>query len=183
MARIYMIRHGVAAGSYAEAADPPLDETGRAQAQTVAQAVAAFQPAAIFSSPIRRARETAEPSAQAFGLPVTILPGVGEIPTPEGMALDQRGPWLRGIMAKSWPDAGDALNVWRQGVGKALLGLPDRSLVFSHFVAINAAVGLATGNDQAVIFQPNHTSVTIFEHDGQRLTLIERGQEAATKVL
>ncbi|KAA1426227.1 histidine phosphatase family protein [Nocardioides antri] len=48
--------------------DPALDETGHAQAQAVAPAVAGLRPVLLVSSDLQRARQTTEYLAQATGL-------------------------------------------------------------------------------------------------------------------
>ena len=55
--------------------------------------------------------------------------------------------------------------------------------VFSHYVAINAAVSKLTGLDQVLAFRPDHCSITVLETDGAAVRLIEKGAEAATSVL
>ncbi len=52
------------------------------------------------------------------------------------------------------------------------------TVVGSHFVAINAAIGSATGNDQVVIAVPDYCSQTVFDVVDGRLVLVERGFEA-----
>ena len=71
---------------------------------------------------------------------------------------------------------------WAKAVGEALVEV-KAGAVFSHFVAINAALACATGEAQVAIFRPDHASISVFEVEGGRLTLIERGPEAATQVL
>lgn len=57
--------------------DPPLSETGRAQARLASERIGAVD--AIFASPLARARETAAILANAIGLePVIELPGLME---------------------------------------------------------------------------------------------------------
>jgi probable phosphomutase (TIGR03848 family) len=56
-----------------------LNEEGRAQAEHLAERLAAVPLKAIFSSPLERAVETAEPLAKRLGLDIQIMPGVGEI--------------------------------------------------------------------------------------------------------
>jgi glucosyl-3-phosphoglycerate phosphatase len=53
-------------------ADVPLDETGHAQARDAARYLAAMRPAAIFSSDLARAAETAAYLAELTGLPVQL---------------------------------------------------------------------------------------------------------------
>jgi broad specificity phosphatase PhoE len=55
--------------------------------------------------------------------------------------------------------------------------------VFSHYVAINAAVSKLTGVDQVLAFRPDHASITVLETDGETVRLVEKGAEAATQVL
>jgi broad specificity phosphatase PhoE len=78
--RVYLIRHGKAdrrSPHEAEtprgvAADPPLDEIGRRQAAALAKRLARMPtPAAIYSSPLTRARQTIEPFVEAKGADVT----------------------------------------------------------------------------------------------------------------
>ena len=59
--------------------DTPLSETGRAQAEAAARLLARESLAAVWASPLRRARETAEAIARPHGLPVRIHAGLSEI--------------------------------------------------------------------------------------------------------
>ena len=55
-----------------------LNEKGRNQAQALADTLATQPIAAIYSSPLERCRETAQPTADALGLPVQIYEHVLE---------------------------------------------------------------------------------------------------------
>lgn len=72
--RLIFIRHGRTAwnadGLFQGQADIPLDAEGRAQASAMAPVVARLGPEAIVSSPLVRARETADALASATGLDV-----------------------------------------------------------------------------------------------------------------
>ena len=93
MARLYLIRHGKPAAVWDDD-DPGLDETGRAQARAARDWLMALPPAErptrVVSSPLRRCRETADPTAQALGVTVEVDARVGEIPTPSGLATEDR---------------------------------------------------------------------------------------------
>ncbi len=107
---------------------------------------------------------------------------MAEIPSP-GLDLDKRAVWLRGFMAGSWREATPPLAQWRENVIAALAGLTQDTVIFSHYVALNAAMGAAIGDDRVTVFSPENCSVTIFETKGGALTLVERGREAPlTKV-
>lgn len=181
MPRLYLVRHGRPAAGFSVAQDAGLDPMGIAQAEAMAEHLASVGPLPIIVSPLRRTRETAAPLEHRWGA-ARVEPAVGEIPSP-GIPFATRGEWLRTIMAGKWSDVDAALREWRDAVIAALRALPDSTVVVSHFVAINAAVGAATADDQVISFSPDHCSVTVLEAEGGRLRLVERGAEGAARVL
>ncbi len=188
--RIYLVRHGRPAAAWGEDEDedPGLDETGLAQARAVADRLMALgdsvRPRAVVSSPLRRCRETAAPLAKALGVDLEIDPRVGEIPTPAGLAASDRPVWLREAMGGTWAQIRGDLDydLWRRDVAAALAARAGCA-VFSHFVAINAAVSVIAGDERVITFRPDHTSTTILASGQDALTLVERGPEASTRVL
>ena len=48
-------------------------------------------------------------------------------------------------------------------------------MVVSHFVAINAAIGAATGDDRLLIRMLDNCSITVVDVEDGRLTLVEGG--------
>lgn len=187
MQRVYLIRHGKPASTWGGGdVDPALDETGRVQAEQVAEALLAIpdRPVRVISSPLRRCRETAEPFARALGVEVEIDPAVGEVPTPPSVPHEARAAWLQKAFAGRWREIEGDLDyeAWRRSVARALTDYAGCA-VFSHYVAINAAVSLATGDERTAAFAPDHCSITVLEVRDDGLILIEKGREAATKVL
>jgi probable phosphoglycerate mutase len=91
---VLLARHGQTAwhvpDRYAGASDVPLDRTGRAQAAALARLVAGWRLTALASSPLVRATATAEPVAEATGLPVRVDPRLREVDfgIAEGRSLD-----------------------------------------------------------------------------------------------
>jgi probable phosphoglycerate mutase len=84
MTSIVLVRHGQTEWNRVERfrgrADVPLNETGLAQAEATGRRVAkAWQPVAVYSSPLGRAVKTAEAIAKHFDLPVQIHPGLADI--------------------------------------------------------------------------------------------------------
>lgn len=182
MPRLYMIRHGRASASFGEAHDPGLDDLGRSQAEAVAKILSPSGPLTIVSSPLARTRETAAPLARLWKREPAIEEAVAEIPSP-GLDLAERAQWLRKFMSGSWRDATPLLAKWREDVIAALTGLGEDTVIFSHYVALNVALGSATGDDRVTAFSPENCSITIFETTSGKLTLVERGKEAPlTKV-
>ena len=190
MDRIYMIRHAKPASTWCQSSDldTGLDEQGRVQAQAASRALMllpeAVRPRFVVSSPLRRCIETARPFAQALGVELEIDARFGEIPTPAGLSPAERPPWLRRAFAGRWSEiTGDIdYEAWRRAVAGALLGRAGAA-VFSHYVAINAAVSCAAGRDEVLCFQPDHASVTVFTADADGLRLAEQGRQAETLIL
>lgn len=73
---VYLVRHGVtpwnATGLVQGWTDIPLSDTGRAQAERVASALAGVRFSAVLTSTLSRARETAEIAARPHGLELQI---------------------------------------------------------------------------------------------------------------
>lgn len=189
MARLYLIRHGRPSSTWGgHDDDPGLDETGLGQARAARDWLLSRpggeRPTLVVSSPLRRCRETAEPTAEALGVAIEIDPVVGEIPTPAGLTGEERPAWLRNAFQGTWQAIeGDMdYDAWR---GDILASLANRghTAVFSHYVAINAAVSRLLGVDQVLAFRPDHCSITVLETDGRTVRLIEKGAEATTGVL
>lgn len=187
MSTVHVIRHGRPAATWGgEDEDPGLDDVGRLQAHVAAEEILALpeRPTRVVSSPLRRCRETAEPLAEALGVELIIDPRVGEIPTPAALSAAERPDWLRQAFGGRWDEiVGDLDYVdWTQSVAAALREHAGAA-VFSHFVALNAAVGVATGQAEVMAFRPDHCSRTVFKIDGDRLILVSKGREAQSQVL
>jgi broad specificity phosphatase PhoE len=183
MARLYMIRHGRAEAGFGESMDPGLDELGHSQALAVAEKMKALGPLPVLSSPLARTQQTAAPLAKLWGVVPLIEEAVAEIPSPKGMTLEARVAWLRKLMAGSWHDASLELGTWRERCIATMAAIPHDTVIFSHYVAINVIAGAALGDDRVVVFSPDNCSVTVFETDGAKLSLVEKGGEASlTKV-
>ncbi len=182
MPTLYLVRHGRAAAGWDADTDPGLDATGHAQAQTLAESLAPSGPLDLIASPMARTRQTAAPLARTWGLEPRIEPRVSEIQAP--MAdLTARGRWLRELGARAWPELDEPLRRWRADVLAALLETQRDTVVVTHFIAINVAMGAAIGDERVVGFSPDYCSVTILRRVGDRLTLVQAGAQGATRVL
>ena len=81
--RIFLVRHGqtswnLGAGQvrYRGQTDIPLDEVGHAQARALAVRLADEPVSGIYTSPLQRAVQTAQPTAEGHALPVVPHPGL-----------------------------------------------------------------------------------------------------------
>ena len=98
--------------------DIPLNDVGRDQAASAAPDLVALNPAVIFSSPLERARQTAEVLASAVGLGVHV---------DNRLAERSFGRWeglSRAQIEERWPEQFD---VWRSGGDPEGVGVETRS--------------------------------------------------------
>jgi broad specificity phosphatase PhoE len=194
MATVYIVRHGRVASNPADAGDPELSPEGQAQAEAVGQELASRLSGTlpIFSSPLRRCRETAAPLSRLWGVQPIMDARVAEVPGPPAAALP-RDEWLRRALVLDWPELiqlGKSLQAgydstlvnWREGVLSAVLACRNDAVIFSHFVPVNVLTGRATRSQRVACFLPDHTSITIFETTGDEIRLLERGREMKSRV-
>jgi broad specificity phosphatase PhoE len=181
MAKLYLVRHGKATAGWGIEKDPGLDELGLAQAGAAAQQLAPLGPLPIITSPLTRTRKTARPLAEIWGVEPQVEHRVGEIRFPSDTPAE-RVHWLKEVMIDQWPNLDRDLRQWRKKVIEALASIDTDTVVFTHYIAINVAVGYATEDDRVVCFRPDNASITVLETNGYRLSLVKLGEEADTRV-
>lgn len=182
MTRLYLVRHGRAAAGWNTHADPGLDAVGQQQAAQVTARLAPLGPLALVTSPLLRCRETAAGLESAWGLTAVVEPAVAEIPSPDGVEMAERVEWLRLAMAGTWSAMEARYRSYRDAVVAALVALPSDTVVASHFIAINVAIGAALGDDRLVIRSLDNCSVTVVDVADGGLHLVEGGHEADTLI-
>jgi broad specificity phosphatase PhoE len=100
---LYMVRHGQTAASrenrFSGSSDPPLTAVGEAMAQAFAQAYASLEWGAIYTSPMLRARQTADALCRLTGVQATVEDGLKEIDYGEWEGLKQDE------VKERWPEA------------------------------------------------------------------------------
>lgn len=179
MTRIVLVRHGRATGGWDTDPDPGLDDLGFQQAAAVVESLASMSPGAVVTSPLLRARETARPFADHVGIAPLVAPEVTEIPTPPGIPFAERGEWLRGAMAGTWADLGPSCEAFRDQLIAYLRSLRHDTVVFTHFIAINAVIGHVNGDDRVVLATVDNCSLTELQLDATgKLSLKSTGHEA-----
>lgn len=99
MGKIYLIRHGETtsnrAASFVGSTDMPLNEEGFRQAARIADHLADEKIAAVYSSGLTRARQTAKVIAERFGLPVIQVPELNELDYGEWEGIPEVEPPVR----------------------------------------------------------------------------------------
>lgn len=148
----WFLRHGEtdwnARGISQGNVDIPLNATGLAQARSAANMLRHRGIATIVSSPLSRAKVTADIVAEVLGIPVQIDPDLREVAfgVQEGQAMsDWFAGWLQGTFT---PEGAESFAKLRQravtGLNQAL-ALPPVVLVVGHgalFRAIRSAMGV-----------------------------------------
>jgi broad specificity phosphatase PhoE len=138
-------------------------------------ALAPIGPCPVVVSPMRRTLETAAPLAATWQVEPRVEPGVGELGAPSDLGTDHQE-WLRSLMAGRGAEYAEVIGPFRDRVLGAIRALREDSVVVTHFLAINAVVGAATGDDRVVCFAPGHCSRTVVELDGSALRVVELGR-------
>jgi broad specificity phosphatase PhoE len=185
MAIVRLVRHGQASAGWGTDPDPDLDDVGRLQANNVAEELHSQlreTPAEVWTSPLLRCQSTARPFVEALGIDAQIVDAVREIPSPRDISTDERIEWLRGAMEGTWSELGGEFLVYRDRLTEVMSSVSGDTVVFSHFIAINAVIGACLGDDRLVIRHLDNTSVTIIDVTGGVLTLVEGGNEAETLI-
>ena len=180
MTRLLLVRHAEPAGSWQEHDDPGLSDRGRQQAAELATLLGAGAPGVV-SSPLARARETAAALTAGRRVRPRIERGAGEVPTPPGRRAD-RTAWLQATLRQRWPAVDADTRAWRDRVLETLTATREDTIVVTHFVAINVAVGAATDDDRVWCWSPAHCSVTELAARDGSLTLKSLGTEAEAQV-
>lgn len=107
--RVLAIRHGETAWNRDKRIqgqfDVPLNETGRAQARSLGEALAGETVDVVYSSDLVRAHETAAAAAAALGRPVQLVPGLRE----RSFGVFQGWTWQE--IAERWPEQSER---WRR---------------------------------------------------------------------
>jgi broad specificity phosphatase PhoE len=193
---LYLIRHGQSDFAWSgqrwvsargDQWDPPLSDEGAEQATLLAKRllVMDLEPFVVYSSPLRRARETAEAFARLAGAEVEFDDDLVEanIGGWEGKAFEeiigtdpdvvhhirnQRAIWHRAPGA----ERSDRFRARVRGAVDSILArhAEENVLVFAHGGVINAFVGELLGLGQEMFFLPDNTSLNSVDvADGTRV--------------
>lgn len=180
--KLYLIRHGEPSAGFGEDPDPGLNERGREQAAAVAKDLEPLGRVSLITSPLRRARDTAVPFENMWNCAAQVEHAVAEIPSPT-RNLEDRTIWIRQAMKGRWGELPEFYQDWKARLIDFLRGLETATVITSHFVGINAAVGVATSDDRMICFEPDHCSCTVLEVADGTLRVVTLGKERETGIL
>jgi probable phosphoglycerate mutase len=172
---LLVIRHALPvriANDDGSPADPPLSEIGRHQAARLAAWLKDERIDALYASPMRRARETAQPLADARGLAIALEPGLVELDhranayvPMEQLKAENRDAWL--ALVKGGLYANIDIDAFRRGVietfERIIAASPSRRVaVVCHSGVINAWAAHVLGIAAPIFFDPGYTSLQRF---------------------
>ncbi|HKA15762.1 MAG TPA: histidine phosphatase family protein [Myxococcota bacterium] len=154
-------------------ADPPLSALGRAQAERVAHWLAPEKIGAVYSSPMRRARETAESLARAVGAEIAFDAGfvemdhLSDVYIPLEQLKAENYPRWQELIQRGGLYAGVDLAAFRRtvvaSVERAIAAHPGgRIAVVCHGGVINAWAGQVLGIDDPFFLDVAYTGVSRF---------------------
>ncbi len=189
MTTLILIRHGQTDSADKKLTgwlpDVHLNEAGQKQAEELPQRLAALNIAAIYSSPLERALETAQPLARARGLRVHRVADLGEVKFGEWQGqtlkvLSNKKEWKIVQAAPSafqFPDGESFRETQSRAVGaieKIVVGhAKDTIIAFSHGDVIKLIVayysGIALDNFQRIAISPASISVIELGPFGARI--------------
>lgn len=179
MTQIYLVRHGQTQWNREEifrgTADIPLNESGIREAHLAAESLKERAIKAVFSSPLARAKQTAEAIAGLHGLEVRIIEGLkdlcfGEWQGVSHQAVRERYPelfrqWLREPHRVTFP-GGESLGAIQsravEAVKKVVLKHPEETIVMvSHRVVNRALICGLVGIDLSRFWQIGQDTTAI----------------------
>lgn len=166
-----------------EVADPGLTEQGHSQADALAAWLSDEHIDALYSSPMKRAMQTAEHVAARLGLEVLVDPELAEfdrqshfyIPIEE--LREERDQRWDDLVAGRWGPDGEVdprtfQAVVVEAVERVIAANPSRTVaVVAHGGVLNAYLGHVIGARDVMFFEPAYTSISrvLASRSGQRM--------------
>ena len=170
---IVLVRHALPVRIELETgiADPGLSAEGYEQSLKMAEYLSSEQIDAVYVSPLRRAKETAQPLVDLLGIHFEISEGVAEfdqnsneyIPVEELRASNDPR-WQR-LMHGEWGDSAESPEIFRERVISSINALIERHpkqkiVVVCHGGVINQYLAYVLGiSAQLGFFYPHYTSL------------------------
>jgi probable phosphoglycerate mutase len=153
-------------------ADPPLADLGRRQADALAEWLAGEEIGALVTSPMRRARETADPVAARLGLEAEVVDGLAEydrgsnwyVPIEE-MRAEGDPRWAEYLEEHWGTERGLDPDGFHAGVVRTVEDLiaahpGTKVAAVAHGGVLNAYVVHVLRSPAAGVFEPAYTSIT-----------------------
>ncbi|NQV97884.1 MAG: histidine phosphatase family protein [Acidimicrobiaceae bacterium] len=170
---LILVRHGLPLRREAVdgPADPELSDEGYDQASRLAKYLATESINAIYSSPMQRAMQTADPLSKKIGIPISVVDEIAEfdrlsneyIPIEELRAAND--PRWHKLVAGEWDSESDTFEEFRNRVVSSIETLVNshasqRIVIVCHGGVINQYLSHVLGiSTERGFFYPHYTSI------------------------
>lgn len=204
MSKVYIVRHGESVWNLEHrlqgGRDPALSEVGYRQAARVAEALEGLGVAAVYSSPLRRASETARVIADALRVPLNLHGDLREISLGAWEGVPFRDLLARdGEAYRAWiaapadcpPPGGEPLAVFADRVMAALAEVREKypredTVLVTHGVVARVLLARTLGLDLNRIYRMRVSNCSVsclsFDGDFPRVGLLNQVGHLETRI-
>ena len=157
---IIFIRHGEASDAWGDHSDPGLSDKGLMQSNNLLNHVELqnLGDFSFISSPKSRAIETGKPLAKKFNKKLKIDEVFIEIPSKD-IAQEKKQEWLKNIVQTKKDSLPDFIKSWSDDIYSKTKSFKRNTIIFTHFMVINALLSKLSNEDTLMYFYPDYTSV------------------------
>tara|TARA_X000000368_G_scaffold284974_1_gene226283 strand:- start:2762 stop:3367 length:606 start_codon:yes stop_codon:yes gene_type:complete len=168
--KLIFVRHGEASDSWDNHPDPGLSKAGIDQANKLLQKkeLNNLENYSFVSSPKLRAVETAKPLAKKFNKEIEIDKSFIEIPSND-VDINNRQSWIKDIMMTKKKDLPDFVKIWIDTIYRKTNAFKNNSIIFTHFMVINALISEITNSESLIYFNPGYTSIVKIEIKNKKI--------------
>ena len=157
---IIFVRHAEAESYWGNLSDPGLSDNGYLQSTNLLKhkELQNLEDFSFVSSPKSRAVETAKPLAKKFDKKLNIDEVFIEIPSKD-ITQNQKQEWLKKIIKTKRDKLPNIIKSWSNKIYFKSKSYKENTIIFTHFMVINALLSKLAKKDTIMYFYPNYTSV------------------------
>jgi probable phosphoglycerate mutase len=180
---IILVRHGEASASWSEDPDPGLSKNGINQAKILCEdeSLKNLQDFKFISSPRQRAQETSSFLSNKLNKVIEINNVFDEIPA-KGVLLKDKMDWLKGIASMPIRDLPISVQEWNGRIIDTILSINQDSIIFTHFMVMNAVVTYAKQFSKLVNISPDYISIIKITVRDSQIISLKVGDQKKTKI-
>ena len=180
---IILVRHGEASASWSEDPDPGLSKNGINQAKILCEdeSLKNLQDFKFISSPRQRAQETSSFLSNKLNKVIEINNVFDEIPA-KGVLLKDKMDWLKGIASMPIRDLPISVQEWNGRIIDTILSINQDSIIFTHFMVMNAVVTYAKQFSKLVNIRPDYISIIKIKVKDSQIISLKVGDQKKTKI-
>ena len=180
---LIFVRHGEASETWGKHSDPSLSKAGISQSHKLISnlSLQLLEDFIFISSPKSRAQMTAAPLIKKYKKSLLIDSIFSEIPSSKVIASEKKE-WLKKIMTMNVDVLPQDVAEWRDSIISRTLSFSDNTIIFSHFMVINAVVSGLMNRSEIMYFYPGYTSITKITLQNNRAMSISLGDEKKTLI-